>query len=181
MRSPTAARAIPIEAATAADIDRFWAKVSQLTGCWEWIGSLTPAGYGSYWLDGSLYAAHRVAYEFAAGPIPAGLVIDHKCRNRKCVKPSHLEPVTMRENILRGIAPSALHATQTECVNGHPFDAENTRIIMRGHREVRACRACDRARHRQRVTCPHCGLELSRGHLLRHRRSARCAAEEGQP
>jgi hypothetical protein len=52
--------------------------------------------------------AHRFAYELLVGPIPEGLVIDHLCRNRRCVNPAHLEPVTAEENWRRGDAPSAI-------------------------------------------------------------------------
>ena len=91
--------------------DRFWSKVQkQESGCWIWTGTRTrDGGYGQIRLPG-LYApligpmrlAHRVAYELLVGPIPAGLVLDHLCRNRRCVNPAHLEPVTQRVNIQRG-------------------------------------------------------------------------------
>ena len=87
-------------------------------GCWHWTGHLQPNGYGSFRVSGRTFRAHRWAYEHYVGPIPEGLQIDHLCRNRACVNPSHLEPVTARENTRRAMRP--------QCVNGHPFTADNT-------------------------------------------------------
>lgn len=72
-------------------------------GCHLWIGSLR-GGYGRMRANGRTQEAHRVAYEEHYGPIPTGLVLDHKCRVRCCINPLHLEPVTHAENIRRGEA-----------------------------------------------------------------------------
>lgn len=73
--------------------------------CWEWSGSVIKStGYGQVWADGTNHLAHRVVYELLIGPIPEGLQLDHLCRNRRCVNPEHLEPVTGKENIRRGHA-----------------------------------------------------------------------------
>lgn len=73
------------------------------TGCWQWTGSFAQnTGYVCYKEGGKTYPAHRYAYEWAVGPIPAWLVIDHLCSNRSCVNPAHLEPVTHQENLRRG-------------------------------------------------------------------------------
>lgn len=117
--------------------DRFWAKVDKSGDCWEWTAFLTPDGYGRFGLDGAIVAAHRTAYELVVGPIPDGLQIDHLCRNRKCVNPDHLEPVTQLENARRGF-----WATKTHCKHGHEFTPENTYIRPTGARQ---CRTCNRA------------------------------------
>jgi hypothetical protein len=117
--------------------------------CVEWRGAVTSAGYGSV-ADGkgSSLLAHRVAYEQVFGPIPAGMTLDHLCRNRRCVNPDHLEPVTNRENILRGTSPSAVHARKTHCPKGHSYSAENTYTKPRGSRE---CRTCKRVARHERL------------------------------
>ena len=89
--------------------ERFWAKINKNAegGCWEWTKALHSRGYGQM-ITGSKTTkrhnvyAHRFAYETLVGPIPDGLVLDHLCRNPKCVNPAHLEPVTRQENIRRG-------------------------------------------------------------------------------
>lgn len=77
--------------------ERFWSKVDKSGECWEWTGALRPNGYGVININGKTTRAHRYTYEKAYGSIPAGDV-DHECRNRKCVRPSHLRPATRKEN-----------------------------------------------------------------------------------
>lgn len=125
--------------------ERFLTKVDMTGGCWLWTNSTTEDGYGQFYADNRRFLAHRWLYAQFVGPVPDGLELDHRCRVPSCVRPSHLEPVTHRENVLRGLAPTALNAVKTHCDNGHPFDAENTRITGAGHR---SCRACHRDRER---------------------------------
>jgi hypothetical protein len=115
--------------------------------CWMWSG--TSDGYGLIVPPGADRArnAHRVVYELYVGPIPDGFHLDHLCRTPHCVNPDHLEPVTPRENYLRGISPAAENARKTECVWGHPFDEENTYVAKNGSRK---CKECIRRRTRER-------------------------------
>jgi HNH endonuclease len=120
---------------------RFVAKVEPTDDCWRWMGTILPNGYGHFRGYGSkMILAHRFAYEEFVGSIPQGLQIDHLCRNRWCVNPDHLEPVTNRENAFRGVAPSiALHLAG-RCARGHSrFYVVNT--SERGPR--RRCRECE--------------------------------------
>jgi len=110
------------------------------SGCRIWLGKLTPEGYGLIRIgslrDGSrrLAKAYRVSFETHRGPLPPGLVPDHLCRVRSCINAWHLEPVTGRVNILRGVSPSAEAARRTACPLGHPYD-----LFQPGHRRCRTC------------------------------------------
>lgn len=128
-------------------LPRLASKFTVSDGCWEWTGTRTY-GYGRFRLRGKYVQAHRLMYELLVGPIPDGLQLDHLCRNRACVRPSHLEPVTQRENILRGEGPTANNATKTHCRYGHEFTPENTYQVKTGGR---FCRACARARWHARA------------------------------
>lgn len=126
--------------------ESFWDKVAeQADGCWHWTGATDSAGYGRFRPHDptTTNMAHRVAYLALVGPIPDGLQLDHLCRVRKCVNPDHLEPVTARENILRGYGRGANEARQTRCQNGHPLSGDNLYIKPNGRRQ---CRQCNRDR-----------------------------------
>ncbi len=89
-------------------------------GCWEWSRYINTNGYGVVYIGGRNFYAHRASYTRFHGEIPAGLVIDHLCRNTKCLNPEHLEPVTDQENYLRGEAPGAAAQREGACRRGHP-------------------------------------------------------------
>lgn len=72
------------------------------TPCWRWIGAKDSHGYGNVKVQGRVRKAHRVIYERLRGPMPTGLEGDHLCRDRACVHPEHIEPVTHKENAQRG-------------------------------------------------------------------------------
>ena len=118
------------------------------SGCWLWLGGLSN-GYGCM-TAGWQYEpkprrttlVYRLLYEEKYGLVPIGLELDHKCRVRRCVNPDHLEPVTRRENIRRGVSPVAREMQQTHCLRGHPFDAANTYIYKVKYGFARQCRAC---------------------------------------
>ncbi|MGW8988693.1 HNH endonuclease signature motif containing protein [Streptomyces zhihengii] len=135
--------------------ERFLAKVNQsgplplvrgVTGrCWLWTGGTDGRadGYGTFWLDGRTTKAHRTSYALHVGPIPDAHDIDHQCRNRRCVRPDHLRPLTHRENVLASTNVAALRAAQTHCHRGHPFDKANTYVAPNGTRKCRACRGAN--------------------------------------
>lgn len=106
-------------------------------GCWMWSGPRHGEGYGKTGKNG---LAHRVVYEALVGPIPDGMQLDHLCRNTGCVRPDHLEPVTRKENILRGESPHAKNARKTHCPKGHPLDGTE--------RKGRNCKTCRREANR---------------------------------
>ena len=95
--------------------DRFQARVRQDGECWLWTGATDPNGYGRFFLNRKMRHAHRVAFEWFKGPVPAGLDLDHLCRRRNCVWPLHLEAVTRRENLMRGETLTAAHAARRDC------------------------------------------------------------------
>ena len=174
----------PIPQLTEADEKRFWSKVALPdpdTGCMNWLAGKFIEGYGSFWLKGAAYRAHRIAWALANGEIPPGKVLDHLCRNTSCVAPGHLEVVDQRENVLRGESFAAENAKRTRCPQGHEYTAENTYVYPPDKRNPngrRDCRTCRRERlrayhQRKRLTSadstgqlpmpptPHTGLDAS--------------------
>jgi len=143
--------------------ERFWEKVGPHDDpnvCWLWIAATIKSNHGSAsWCEDHRYGqfrvgdkhvlAHRVSYElYHHIVIPLGMTIDHVkargCTSTLCVNPHHLEVVTSKDNTLRGVSSSALHAKQTHCAHGHPFNEENTYVWHGG----RHCRVCRRERKR---------------------------------
>lgn len=118
-------------------------------GCWEWQRRKDKDGYGVMWIgakpDRKIMFAHRVSYAEMVGEIPNGLQLDHLCRNRSCVNPEHLEPVTSAENTKRGLIS---RGNENFCQNGHQRTAENTRINPSGYKACRPCHAANMRRYR---------------------------------
>ena len=133
---------------------RFWSKVLKVNdSCWLWTDSKATRGYGVFWYAGKQMPAHRFSYLLKHGAIPEGLELDHLCRNRACVNPDHLEPVTGKENILRGNSLPAINFRKTHCSKGHPYDEQNTYRHNNG--AYRRCRTCDIERRKRYRSTPH--------------------------
>lgn len=116
------------------------------SGCWIWLG-MTQFGYARCHYEGfpAFNRAHRLSYYLYRGPIPDNLVLDHLCRVRECINPWHLEPVTLLENIKRGVHvyQRTRNGRKTHCHNGHEFTEENTYVgIGTNGNPMRSCRQC---------------------------------------
>lgn len=131
---------------------RFWAKVEAQGQCWIWTAAKVGKGYGHFNQGGKpkMILAHRWAYEAMVSEIPEGLELDHLCRNKACVNPDHLEPVTHAINVARN--PNAINNTCgliTHCPAGHEYNDANTRLY-RGRRHCRLCARRHTADYRAR-------------------------------
>lgn len=134
------------EKRAACDMARLLQKTVKSDGCWTWTGA-SRNGYGKLHFRGRMQEAHRVSYTLHVGEVPDGLHIDHLCRNRGCVNPAHLEPVTQFENNMRCDCASTRNARKTHCKRGHEFTKENTRLQKFGKSKswtMRICKACAR-------------------------------------
>lgn len=113
--------------------------VDDATGCHDWPGSTSKKGYGKVYRGGRNWMAHVWYWTQRNGPVPAGLQLDHKCRNRRCCNPDHLEPVTNLENQLRGMAPNMIAHRENRCRRGHDLTPDNIYSNKNGGRTCRTC------------------------------------------
>jgi hypothetical protein len=123
--------------------ERFWQKVDKSGDCWTWTGQMHHLGYGRFSVSAGVnLLAHRFAYEDILGSIPSGLELDHLCRNRACVRPEHLDPVThavnMGRSTLSGDGSRRRAAQRTHCPQNHPYSGDNL-IMDNGARRCRIC------------------------------------------
>lgn len=139
----------PIGSTAPTEAERFWPRVNKTATCWFWAGFTNDEGYGHF----GKTRAHRWAYESRFGPIPDGLVIDHLCRTRSCVNPSHLEAVTNQENLDRGWGRRVQSGWVDSCINGHKFTPDNTYTTAKGTSACRVCSAASRRKyeHKKRM------------------------------
>lgn len=111
--------------------ERILARVEvRASGCWIWLGCPTSE-YGRISIDGVMHGTHRVLYQVFRGPLSADTVLDHLCRNQKCVNPDHLEATTVAVNTYRGVGPSARNKAKTHCELGHLLGGINLAEYVR--------------------------------------------------
>lgn len=114
------------------------------SGCWLWLAGCYGNGYGCMSINGRQQPAHVASYEAHYGSVPSGLELDHRCRNKLCVNPDHLDPVTHAENVRRWAA------SRTHCKRGHAI-AEHNYERRDGYRQCRECHRLDEAKRRARA------------------------------
>ena len=150
----------PVGARFAAKVSTAGPLTADLGRCWEWTGGLDVDGYGVFRGEGRVLRAHRYAWEQVHGPVPVGLVLDHRCHDpqscaggtscphRRCVNPGHLVVLPIRDNVLRAVpsSPTVANAAKSVCVRGHPLSGVN--LYIHPKRGTRHCRACVALRDR---------------------------------
>ncbi len=149
---------------------RFWSYVEKTATCWLWTGGHDGNGYGNIRLlgrFGAKFATHRLSYEMECGAkIATGQTLDHLCRNIKCVRPDHLEPVSHKENILRGVGRGAQHARQEHCpICGSEYE------YLQWKPEYRFCRLCKRRANRESEYRDREAFRAHRREYMRERRA----------
>jgi len=149
---------IPIPVFTPLQSENFWAKVDKSGDCWLWTAAKTRDGYGKFNVGRKQVLAHRATYTMLVGEIPDGLEMDHLCRTRHCVNPTHLEAVTTTQNNLRiprelaadgRFLPPWVHSGKDVtgyCRNGHEYTESNTYTYKDGRTDCRTCQRANKAK-----------------------------------
>lgn len=127
--------------------------IDQNNGCWVWQRRRFPNGYGCLKLNGRNHIVSRVMFVLTYGKLPPGRYAHHKCANKSCCNPRHLEALSPYEHVER--SPKFLgfvNRHKSHCVNGHEFSEENTYIDSRGGRHCRKCRVIRNIQWRRKKT-----------------------------
>lgn len=146
--------------------ESFWSRVKKTEECWLWTGSKTSSGYGLHCTKhkGGKKIASRAIWESVNGPIPAGLLVCHRCDNPPCVRPDHLFIGTQSDNMRDASEKGRMsfpHARWTHCKKGHPLTFDGTILRANGRRRCRVCitihnQKLVEQRKRKSETCPCC-------------------------
>lgn len=152
---------------------RFRDKINISGGCWVWTAAITNNGYGRVKIKGKTVVAHKAVFQLLVGPVRDGLTLDHKCRNRACVNPDHLEPVTMRVNVLRGETITGANSRKSHCHVGHPLAGDNLFIRNDGRRRCKTCEAASQRKLRSKPAfkARHAAYERNRRAILKEIRN----------
>lgn len=137
---------------------RFWSRLEKTSTCWIWKGAIWGhhgPQYGRISYRGAWVQAHRFSYELLVGPIPKGLTIDHVCKNTLCVNPLHLRPLSLADNIRRGVGTGTenWNGRKTQCPRGHPYSGENLYIGKSPDGYIRRfCKTCQKEYAKRKLT-----------------------------
>lgn len=132
-------------------LDRFICKINKNSGtfgydgkypseCWIWTANTNEDGYGLLWMPEGNIGAHVFSYKLYHGDIPLGMTVNHICYVRNCVNPTHLNLLSVCNNILDGQGPAAINARKQHCKHGHALTIDNTYKQPNG----RGCLICRR-------------------------------------
>lgn len=128
--------------------------IDQESGCWNWSGVM-QLGYGCFCIKNELgkwkaYKSHRISYELFIGKIKPKFLIDHICKNKKCINPDHLRQVTARINSIENSSgPAFQNSLKTHCSKGHELTEKNTHISKINGNKKRTCVICKKERNKK--------------------------------